>query len=102
MKLQTAFLDTYLVEVRAYLESEFSTGLIEWERLAVLESMCYQLGIAGFRKFKNMISAIDIGDWGEAAKQALDSRWAKQTPKRAERHAEVLRTGTLEAYKGLL
>lgn len=62
-------------------------------RFIILQSMCYQLGEAGLDGFKKMWAAIEKGDWEEAAKEALDSKWATQTPERARRHAEVLRTG---------
>ncbi len=67
-------------------------------RRDILKSMAYQLGFGGVCKFKKMLKAMEAEDWNEAAKQALDSRWAKQTPKRANRHADVIRMGT---YKGV-
>lgn len=66
-------------------------------RKAILESMCYQLGFAGVCKFKKMIAALEKSNFKEASRQALDSRWAKQTPARANRHSDVLLMGT---YKG--
>lgn len=65
-------------------------------RRAVIVSMSYQLGITGLLKFKNMIKAINIGDFDLAALEALDSRWATQTPGRAMRHAKVLASGFVE------
>lgn len=62
-------------------------------RADIILSMAYQMGITGLLKFKKMIAAIEDKNWNEAANQALDSRWAKQTPERAERHATVLLTG---------
>ena len=65
--------------------------------------MAYQMGVDGLFKFKKMIAALGKGDWNEAAHQALDSRWAKQTPARAERHAAVIANGNLmEVYEGLI
>ena len=50
-----------------------------------------------------MIAALERGDYNEASLQALDSRWAKQTVARAERHAAVLATGNLmQIYEGLI
>ena len=62
-------------------------------RQAVVISMIYQLGLSGFRGFKRMIAALSTRNFEEAAKQALLSKWAVQTPERAERMAEMLRTG---------
>lgn len=71
-------------------------------RKSILYSMTYQLGVSGVLKFKNMWMAIEAEDWDEAAKEALDSKWARQTPSRAKRHAEVLRTGNTIIYDGLI
>lgn len=65
------------------------------DRAAVLVSMAYQLGLYGLLRFRKMLAAIEDNDWEEAAREALDSRWAKQTPRRARHHAEALRTGVL-------
>lgn len=62
-------------------------------RLRALISMRYQLGAGGFRKFQKMIEAANTGDWNRAAREALDSLWAQQTPERARRVANRLRTG---------
>jgi len=67
-------------------------------REAVLISMAYQMGVTGLSKFKNMLTAVELGDFDEAANQALDSRWARQTPERATRHAEMLRVGEILPY----
>lgn len=64
-------------------------------RQAVVLSMNYQLGETGFSKFKKMIAALEVGDYTEAAAQSLDSRYARQTPNRAERLAKAMRTGTV-------
>ncbi|WP_336284194.1 glycoside hydrolase family protein [Citrobacter arsenatis] len=62
-------------------------------RQDILTSMSYQMGENGLDGFHNMLSAINAEDWDEAATQMLDSTWAKQTPERAQRHAEVMRSG---------
>jgi len=64
-------------------------------RRAVLISMAYQLGMAGLKGFKKMLNAVERQDWEDAANQALMSRWYKQTPARAERHADMLETGEM-------
>jgi lysozyme len=65
------------------------------DRQDIIKSMAYQLGVSGLMKFKKMIAALEDKDWEEAEKQALDSKWARQAPLRAVRHASVLKTGTL-------
>lgn len=62
-------------------------------RKAVLVSMAYQMGVAGLAGFKNTLKAISEKRWTDAANGMLDSLWAKQTPGRAKRHAEQMRSG---------
>lgn len=72
-------------------------------RQIIIKSMCYQLGFSGIMKFKKMIAALEVGDFEEAATQALDSKWARQTPQRANRHADVIRCGDIDSvYEGLI
>ncbi|WP_330985365.1 MULTISPECIES: glycoside hydrolase family protein [Enterobacterales] len=59
----------------------------------ILTSMAYQMGVGGLVKFHNMLQAIVEEEWSEAASQMLDSTWAKQTPQRAQRHANVMASG---------
>ena len=57
----------------------------------VIIEMCFQLGyprLCGFKKFK---AALENNDLVEAHLQMLDSRWAKQTPQRANELAEIVR-----------
>lgn len=58
-----------------------------------LVNMAYQLGLAGVLRFKKMLAAMEKKDWKEAAAQALDSEWAKQTPARAKRIASMIEAG---------
>lgn len=64
---------------------------------AVLVSMAYQMGPDGLAKFTTTLNRIANKDFEGASKSMLDSLWAKQTPKRAARHAEQLRTGQWNA-----
>lgn len=52
-------------------------------RQCVVASMVFNLGLAGFKKFKKMIAAIEKEDWTEAAYQMIDSHWAAQVKSRA-------------------
>ena len=67
--------------------SEFK-GIPE-DKQGVLIRMAFQMGVGGVMKFKMMLSALRSGDFKEAARQMLDSRWAKQTVVRA--HDEAAR-----------
>ena len=58
---------------------------------AVVLNMCYQLGVTGVSKFRKAISALQEGEWHEAADEMLDSLWARQTPNRAEELSNIVR-----------
>jgi len=62
-----------------------------------IQNMRYQLGRGGLANFRRMISALALGNYREAAREALDSRWARQTPARAKRVAELIRRGDADA-----
>ena len=71
----------------------YSTEHMYDERQYALIDMCFQLGAYGVSKFKNMLSAMREGDWDKASKECLNSKYARQTPKRAERIAHLIKTG---------
>lgn len=58
-----------------------------------LLNMAYNLGISGLLKFKNMIAALDAGDYQTAATEALNSKWSRQVGQRSERIAALIREG---------
>lgn len=69
-----------------------------WDRLdearrGVLINMAFQLGTAGLLGFKSTLALVAAGKYPEAAEQMLKSRWATQTPARAKRLAEQMKTG---------
>lgn len=62
-------------------------------RMVAMTSMCFQIGVDGYSKFKNTLSLIAGGQFARAADNMLQSLWAKQTPERAARVAAMMRTG---------
>jgi lysozyme len=58
----------------------------------ILLEMAYQMGCRGVGKFDNMWNALEVGDYRVAADEMLDSRWARQTPARANRLADRMRS----------
>jgi lysozyme len=62
-------------------------------RQNVLVEMGFQLGVPGLLKFKNTLRAVEAGDWHDASAGMLASKWARQTPKRAEKLARQMREG---------
>ena len=59
----------------------------------IIIEMIFQLGGNGVSKFRKMWQALqqDPPDYAEASVQMLDSRWAKQTPNRAQEMAEHMK-----------
>ena len=70
---------------------------LDENRRVVLVDMSFQLGLNGMLRFVKMINALRAEHWHEAASQLLDSLYASedQTPERAQRNAEILRSGEL-------
>ena len=62
-------------------------------RQRVLIDMAFNLGIAGLLTFKNTLAAIKRGDYEKGARGMLDSKWASQVGKRAERLSTMMLTG---------
>ena len=84
-------------------DKDFSNAVVGAERLlgnsdinftakCVIIEMVFQLGMTGVSKFVNCLKAIKEEDWATAADEMLDSRWAKQTPSRAEQLSSVIRS----------
>lgn len=69
-------------------------GALDEVRFEALVQMAYQMGIGGVLTFRKALAAMQAGDWTRAAMEMLDSAWARdQTPARASRVAEQVRTG---------
>tara|TARA_Y100000593_G_C4195062_1_gene278876 strand:+ start:28 stop:474 length:447 start_codon:yes stop_codon:yes gene_type:complete len=58
----------------------------------VMLNMAYQLGFSGFCKFKKTIALLEARDWERASEEMLDSKWAKQTPNRANELSEIIKS----------
>lgn len=69
-------------------------------RRGVLVNMAFQMGINGLLGFKNTLAMIQAGNYEGAAKGMLQSKWAQQTPSRAKRMAEQMRTGVWQYKPG--
>jgi lysozyme len=74
-------------------------GILPWyddlsePRQRALVNMAFNLGVNGLMGFRDMIEALKDRDYESAAAEALASKWAKQTPARAKRVAEMIRNG---------
>ena len=71
-------------------------------RLQVLIGMAFQMGIGNAAKgtgllgFVNTLAAIRDERYEHAAEMMMQSKWAKQTPKRAKRMSRQMATGSWE------
>lgn len=62
-------------------------------RQGVVVEMVFNLGLKRFLDFKRFMKALTIKDYSCAAQEMLNSRWALQVGKRAERLAQIMKTG---------
>lgn len=62
-------------------------------RKIVIISMCYQLGLYGFSKFKKTIEFIEKGYYIRAGEEMKDSLAYKQTPQRWDRQIKMFKEG---------
>lgn len=68
----------------------WAAGLSE-PRQRALANMAFNMGVPTLRDFKNMLAALEAGDWDKASAEALASRWAGQVGERAKRIAAVFK-----------
>ena len=62
-------------------------------RQRVLLDMAFNLGIAGLMKFKRTLKAVEDGEYEKAGRMMLDSKWATQVNKRADRLSVMMNIG---------
>lgn len=82
----------------AKVNAQLDAKLPWWRKLdearqAVLQGMAFQMGIDGLLGFKNTLKMVEAGDYDGAGKGMLNSLWAKQTPGRAKRMSDQMKTG---------
>ena len=76
------------------LDDEYSwfAGLNDARSDAMVD-ISFNLGQTRLRGFRKALEAMEFGDWEEASKQFLDSRWSEQVGNRATELTEIIRTG---------
>lgn len=62
-------------------------------RQGVLLNMAFNLGTTGLLNFKETLALVESGKYSDAAKEMLNSRWANQVGKRADRLSRQMQTG---------
>lgn len=71
-----------------------------WDKLngarqAVLLDMCFNLGLPRLKGFKKMLAALGRSDYKTAAKEMLDSKWARDVKTRATELSKIMQKGVL-------
>jgi len=80
------------------ISAELDKALPWWRSLSeprqrALANLTFNLGIARLLGFPKMLAALKSGDYAEAARQLLDSRYATQVGSRAHRVASLIEKG---------
>ena len=97
LELSEDVCDLILKEKLEVLEERFEDKF-DWFKTSPIEvrnvmlNMAYQLGFRGFCKFKKTLSYLEAADWKNASSEMLQSRWAKQTPNRANELSEIIKS----------
>lgn len=63
------------------------------DRQTILLAMAYQMGVSGLMSFRNTLRAIKEGNYKKGAQGMRASKWARQTPGRAQRMAKAMESG---------
>ncbi len=71
---------------------------LDYARKAALVDLCFNMGINRLLKFRKMLAALKVKDYETAAKELLNSRYAKQVKGRANTIANIIETGILPSY----
>lgn len=85
-------LDLEVANMECYAKIACYSYLDDARRFVLLD-MCFNMGINKLLTFKKMLAALDKKDFATAKKEMLNSNYAKQVGKRAQRLALILETG---------
>ena len=69
-------------------------------RFGALLNMAFQLGVDGLLGFRNSLELMRTGQYREAADNFMKSKWANQTPNRARRITDQIRSGIWQYAEG--
>ena len=100
--------DRGITKEEAYYLCNNDIGIVELELVAefpivsdldavrqrVVIDMAFNIGVPRLTGFKKMWAAIHCGDYKEAAVEMMDSKWARQVGRRAERLSAMMKKGT--------
>lgn len=82
----------------AEVEKQLDRALPWWRSMSevrqqAIANMAFNMGIATLLQFKTTLAHLQAGRYSQAADSALQSKWATQVGKRAQRIADQLRRG---------
>lgn len=73
---------------------------LDQTRKDAILNMCFQMGAAGVAKFTRSMAFIRAKEWQLAAQNLAQSSWRQQTPERAIRVIDQIRTGVYQYKPG--
>lgn len=91
--LARVWLEEKLEEAQAEAEQYPWFRQLNRARRNVVIEMLYNLGRPRFNTFRNFQAALLARNWQKASEEMLDSKWAEQVGRRADRLATLMRTG---------
>ena len=83
--------DLAVIDAKLYHDLPWVSDLADVYK-GVLQNLSFNMGVEGLLEFKNTLALIHTGEYPQAAKELLNSLWAKQVGNRAVRVATQLRT----------
>lgn len=90
----TRILEGDVRKVKALVTRAFPwAASLDAPRFAVLTNMAFNMGIRGLYSFTNTLSAVQNGEYEDAARRMIASKWATQVGNRARRLAKQMETG---------
>lgn len=80
-------------------QKDLDTHLRWWRRLSdlrqlAMQNLCYNLGIYGLKEFKVALKSMEAGRYRDAARQFMQSKWARQVGQRARRITHLIEYDT--------
>jgi lysozyme len=80
-------------------QDDLDKHLTWWRRLSDLRqmamlSLCYNLGIYGLKQFQAALTLMQAGRYREAAREFMQSKWARQVGYRARRITHIIEHDT--------
>ena len=86
-------LERKLEKLKARVDDRFDFLKYQPEEVKdVIYEMCYQMGVSGVSKFKKALSNLADNNYNKASVEMLDSLWAKQTPNRALKLSNIIKS----------